>query len=257
MKTLFLFLSVMFPCLTFSQVLNGSFENGSLPDLSHWEWTCGADTASDAPPGGGNWCINVQAGNTQSCNPGYAYQKFTYINSIPSFILSAWAYAQSSPEVGIYFGRMNNGTITLQAGTLTSSTSWTHLSVLSNFVLSTGDAAVVVLFGGLTGGPIQGSGYFDLVSLQVVTAVDANQQIHSLHIAPNPFSTETTIYADHILKNATLTLFNSLGQAIKQIKNISGQTIMLSRDNLPAGLYNLSLTEDNIIISADKLLVAD
>ena len=42
---------------------------------------------------------------------------------------------------------------------------------------------------------------------------------------PNPFSIQTTLKIDNLLKNATLTVYNSFGQTVKQIKNISGQTL--------------------------------
>jgi hypothetical protein len=50
---------------------------------------------------------------------------------------------------------------------------------------------------------------------------------------------------------------NCFGQTVKQIKNIRGQTVVLSRDNLASGLYFVQLTEDNKLISADKLLITD
>jgi hypothetical protein len=46
------------------------------------------------------------------------------------------------------------------------------------------------------------------------------------------------------------------GQTVKQIKNISGETITLYRDNLPIGLYFIQLTQDNKTYT-DKLVIAD
>ena len=74
---------------------------------------------------------------------------------------------------------------------------------------------------------------------------------------PNPFSTETTLQTDQFLKDAILTVYNSFGQQVKQIKNISGQTIIFQRDNLPSGLYFVRLTEDNKVIKVDKLVITD
>jgi uncharacterized delta-60 repeat protein len=76
-------------------------------------------------------------------------------------------------------------------------------------------------------------------------------------IYPNPFFSQTTIQTDPLLKNATLTVYNLHGQEVKQIKNLSGQTITLNRDNLPKGLYFIQLTQDNKILSADKLVIND
>ena len=73
---------------------------------------------------------------------------------------------------------------------------------------------------------------------------------------PNPFSSATTLHIDHLLHNAALTVYNSFGQIVKQIKNISGQTVAFSRDNLPSGMYILRLTEENKIYT-DKLVITD
>lgn len=79
----------------------------------------------------------------------------------------------------------------------------------------------------------------------------------NIKIFPNPFVFQTTLQADKILKGSTLTVYNSLGQQVKQIRNISGQTITLYRDNLPSGLYFIRLMLDNKTFSADKLVITD
>lgn len=76
-------------------------------------------------------------------------------------------------------------------------------------------------------------------------------------ISPNPFKTQTTLQTDEILINATLILSNSLGQIVKQIKNVNGQTITIQRDNLPNGIYFINITEGNKIIASSKLVIAD
>lgn len=76
-------------------------------------------------------------------------------------------------------------------------------------------------------------------------------------IYPNPFSTQTTLQSDFTFNNATLTMYNIQGQSVKQIKNIFGKTTILSRDNLPSGLYFLHIIEDNKTFSIAKLLITD
>ena len=80
---------------------------------------------------------------------------------------------------------------------------------------------------------------------------------HSLNIYPNPFSLSTTFQADKYFKNATLTVYNCFGQAAKELKNISGQTITLYRDNLPGGIYFLRLTQDHETMTTSKLIITD
>lgn len=79
----------------------------------------------------------------------------------------------------------------------------------------------------------------------------------SIHIFPNPFSTQTVLQTDNLFQNATLIVYNLYGQTVKQLKSIYGQTVVLSRDNLASGLYFVRLTEENKIIVVDKLVITD
>jgi hypothetical protein len=90
---------------------------------------------------------------------------------------------------------------------------------------------------------------------QTTLGIQENRNIFS--IAPNPFISSTTIQMAKNLDNATLTMCNSLGQMVKQVKNISGQTISLYRDNLPTGTYFVRLTAENSIVSVVKVIITD
>lgn len=73
---------------------------------------------------------------------------------------------------------------------------------------------------------------------------------------PNPLSSESTLKVLNLkLNSATLTVFNSSGQEIKQIQNISGDDLVISKSSLTNGLYLLRLNQDNFIYWT-KLLVA-
>ncbi|MBI2281473.1 MAG: T9SS type A sorting domain-containing protein [Bacteroidetes bacterium] len=80
---------------------------------------------------------------------------------------------------------------------------------------------------------------------------------NKLAVFPNPFSTQTTLQATHFFQNTTLTIYNSFGQTVKQIDNLSGQSIIFHRDNLVNGLYFVQLTQDNKIITTTKLVITD
>lgn len=92
---------------------------------------------------------------------------------------------------------------------------------------------------------------------EMVGIYETNISNAFISVYPNPFSTQTTLQTDKILKDVTLTVYNSFGQTVKQIKNILGQTVTLSRDNLASGLYFVRLTEENKIIAVDKLVITD
>jgi len=90
------------------------------------------------------------------------------------------------------------------------------------------------------------------------TNLDSNENSDkNISVFPNPFISSTTIKTISNLKNATLTIYNSFGKALKQIKNISGKTISLLRYNLPSGLYFIRLTEENKMIAVEKLIIID
>jgi hypothetical protein len=87
------------------------------------------------------------------------------------------------------------------------------------------------------------------------TSVANISSINKFFIFPNPFSSQTVLHTANLLKNATITIDNCFGQTVKQIKNISGQTIILYSDNLPSGLYFIILTQDNTTLKKDKLVI--
>ena len=59
------------------------------------------------------------------------------------------------------------------------------------------------------------------------------------------------------MDNATLTVFNTFGQQVKEIKNVSGETIRIFRDNLPGGLYFLKVTQGSKTLITEKLIITD
>jgi hypothetical protein len=76
-------------------------------------------------------------------------------------------------------------------------------------------------------------------------------------LIPNPLSSQAKLQTSKIFTNATLTIYNSIGQPVKEIRNISGQTIILDRENLPEGLYFLTLSQDNRIYIAERFVIGD
>jgi len=76
-------------------------------------------------------------------------------------------------------------------------------------------------------------------------------------VYPNPFSSETILKMNTRLKNATLTIYNTFGQQVTQLKNLSGQTVIVHRDNLPSGLYFLQLEQENKILATEKLEITN
>ncbi len=89
------------------------------------------------------------------------------------------------------------------------------------------------------------------------TSIEQVQNSQTIFTYPNPFSTRSILQSNKVLKEATLSLYNSLGQQVRQINNIGGKTVAINRDNLPIGLYYFQLTQDNQTIATDKLVIID
>ncbi|MBI3502793.1 MAG: T9SS type A sorting domain-containing protein [Bacteroidetes bacterium] len=77
----------------------------------------------------------------------------------------------------------------------------------------------------------------------------------NISVFPNPVSSDAFIQSDKILKNATLTICNQLGQEVKTIENISGQTIQISCTDLSEGLYFVHLKQEGKILAVQKLVM--
>lgn len=92
----------------------------------------------------------------------------------------------------------------------------------------------------------------------LISSVNSNDPfIEMIKVFPNPFSKQTTLQTDNYFKDTRLTLYNSFGKLIKQIDHISGQSITLFRNDLPSGIYFLSLIQDKKVIKTEKLIIID
>ncbi len=93
--------------------------------------------------------------------------------------------------------------------------------------------------------------------IRLQTGIQNINLMSAIKFYPNPFSTQTTIQTNNIFNNATFTIDNYFGQTVKKMENISGKTVVLSRDNLPSGLYFIRLTQENKVIMTTKLVITD
>lgn len=76
-------------------------------------------------------------------------------------------------------------------------------------------------------------------------------------IAPNPFNVSTTIRWNQEVKDGDLILYTSFGEEVKSIKNVHGKEIEVYREELPNGVYFLTLMDKNSVISVNKLVIND
>jgi hypothetical protein len=79
----------------------------------------------------------------------------------------------------------------------------------------------------------------------------------SVSVYPNPMYEEATWHSSQNLTDATLAIYNIVGQQIQQINDISGNSVTISRDNMCAGVYLYRLSEKNTVLASGKLVVID
>jgi hypothetical protein len=96
------------------------------------------------------------------------------------------------------------------------------------------------------------------VGCELITSIDDKRSTESnAYFYPNPFSGHTTFWVSKALQNATLNLTNSIGQVMKQVQNINGKQVTISRDGLAPGIYYFTLAESNRLISTGKLILIE
>lgn len=87
-----------------------------------------------------------------------------------------------------------------------------------------------------------------------VSVGEINAQLTGITIYPNPLSEQTTLKSETILESAMLTIYNSFGQVVREINDVSGQTIVITRGDLLAGVYYLQLV-NNGVVSGGTLVI--
>lgn len=97
-------------------------------------------------------------------------------------------------------------------------------------------------------------GVYKRTLTEMISGINEIDNEKSITINPNPFSFETVLKTKNGFKNISLSIYNSFGQQVKQINNISEPTISLQRDNLPSGIYFIQLADENNVITTEKLI---
>jgi PKD repeat protein len=81
---------------------------------------------------------------------------------------------------------------------------------------------------------------------------------NKIKLYPNPFTTSTTLsYSNKVLSKASIIIYDSYGNIVKQFNNLNGQKVLLSRDNLPSGIYFIRLVENDNVSGFTKALITD
>jgi hypothetical protein len=96
-----------------------------------------------------------------------------------------------------------------------------------------------------------------LLNLNPNSISPLSEKANKLSFAPNPFYKKTTVIAENKLQNATMNIYTTFGQLVKQINNIYGESFTFESDNLPIGWYTASILQGNKEISRSKFIISE
>ncbi len=90
-----------------------------------------------------------------------------------------------------------------------------------------------------------------------VTGMIQHDMIETYQLFPNPLTNETRMKFTKNLRNGTCIVYNSCGQPVKEIKNMQGQDMLLTRSDLPGGIYFVVISDDGRMFKTEKLIITD
>ena len=79
----------------------------------------------------------------------------------------------------------------------------------------------------------------------------------SVVFSPNPFRTQLFVTSNSDFENATIKIFNAVGQLVREINNINSGNVTIERENLACGIYLAQLTQNEKVSSTRKIIVSD
>lgn len=205
-------------------------------------------------PQNGNWCLGL-ASDTEPTADAVAIELTSNLIIGQSYQISFYVFSNTNfgnTLVNLKIGISNNDSTfgNLLFTAIPNTNSWKH--IVFSFTASQTDKFITVT--NISG--IKCWNQIDNFTISNITGISENT-LEDINIFPNPFSYSTILQTDKYFNDATLTVYNSSGQIVKQLKNISGQTVTLFRDNLPSGLYFLRLTQESKVIMAGQLVITD
>jgi hypothetical protein len=99
-------------------------------------------------------------------------------------------------------------------------------------------------------------GTVDMGAYEIIyMGIAAEAYTNSSFCYPNPFIAQTTIFSSVELKNATLKIYNLPGPEILEEQGISGQQIIVKRNQLIRGVYFYRIIQGNEVMATGKMVV--
>ncbi|MES2513841.1 MAG: T9SS type A sorting domain-containing protein [Bacteroidota bacterium] len=92
-------------------------------------------------------------------------------------------------------------------------------------------------------------------TLNTASVSQINLNNNKTILFPNPFSNSAILKTSVALNDATLKIYDVLGQEVFIQPNINAEEIKINRGNLAAGNYYYKLTQKSVLISTGKLII--
>ncbi len=80
---------------------------------------------------------------------------------------------------------------------------------------------------------------------------------NSFSVYPNPSSTSATLFFETELNDAHADIYNSGGKLVRSSNNISGNTIVIEKQNLPAGIYFITVLQAGEVMATEKVIFTE
>lgn len=90
--------------------------------------------------------------------------------------------------------------------------------------------------------------------IQTTVGINETQNDINYTLLPNPFVDYTLIDFSEFKQKTTFVLFNSTGQIVNTIKNITNGQVLIDRNGMASGLYYFILQTDERIIARGKMI---
>ncbi len=88
----------------------------------------------------------------------------------------------------------------------------------------------------------------------IATGEKENKFQGNFQVIPNPFIDQAILHFPQVSQKAMLTLYNSNGQLVRKMNDITGDQVMIKRDGLVSGFYYFVLQTDDQILATGKII---
>lgn len=100
-----------------------------------------------------------------------------------------------------------------------------------------------------------GTNYADLWEYGSISSVEEQNNSTSISIFPNPVSESATIHFSTTVNHVDVIVTDVNGKKVREEKNISGDSFLFQRENLPGGIYLIAIYENENRKAVSKMIL--